>query len=217
MSKKGGGGVKETPEEQALAEIALERYNDYQQRFVPVENQTISEVMGNIEDPSNFGRDMANIATQQQFSAAEQGLASGLTARGARPGSGAFTGGLMDLNTARTASSAQGQAQATGLETSRNINNLQSLVGMGQGIATSGIQGMSTLADIANQQAIMDARAAYASRQAVGNAIGTGAGMYYGSQTNNQLTPNVQYPAAGNNGTGQVYGNIPPNTGIIGA
>lgn len=179
--------VEETPEEIALAEIAMERWNDYKQRFIPVENQAISDVMGESETSSEFGPGMANIASQSQFSQLEPAVASGLVRRGARPGSGAFEGGMIGLGLDRTASSAQGQANALGLQRTQNLQNMQTLINMGQGQATGALSGLGDAASFANQQAILDARASAAARNAIGSAIGTGAGMYYGNMNNNRI------------------------------
>lgn len=171
--------IPETPEEVALAKIAMERWKDYKNKFVPVENMAISNVMKEHDNPSEFGTGVANLATQEQFSNLEQQAAKGLTNRGAGPGSGEFMGAITGLNRDRIASSALGQTNAMGLARTQNQQNMQALINMGQGQASGALSGLADSANFAQQQAIMDARASAAARAAIGSAIGTGAGMYY--------------------------------------
>lgn len=182
MSKK-GDKPKATAEEKALAQIGLERWQDYQKRFVPVENAAIGRVMDDINNPDMQGEGLANVSTQQAFSDLERQTTTGLTLRGARAGSGAFLGGLTGVNMDRAAASGLSQVGAYGMQRGINIANLQNLIGIGQGQATGAMQGLTDVADAASRQAIMDARASAASRAALGQVIGLGAGAYFGSQT----------------------------------
>lgn len=180
MACGGDQEVPETEEEIALAQIATERWNDYKQRFIPAENMAIADVMGEAQNPSDFGPGMANIATQQAFSSMEPGVVSGIQGRGR--GRAGLETGLLNLNRDRIASSGLGQANAYGLQRTQNLQNLQSLINMGQGQAGSALSGLGDAASAAQQQAIMDARASAAARAAVGGAIGTAGGMWYGNQ-----------------------------------
>lgn len=175
----GSKQVKTTPEEKELAKIAGERWEDYKKRFIPVENLAIQDVMKDVETPSQFAPSMANLATQSEFSRLEPQVAQGLMARG-----GNLQEGLIGLNADRVASSGLGQAQAYGLDRGRTIGNLQTLVGIGTGQAGGAIQGLSSAADMAQRQAIMDARAAAAARAAMGQVIGIGAGIAGGAMMN---------------------------------
>lgn len=186
MSKK-GGAPEETEEERELARISSERWEDYKKRFIPVENLAIKDVMKDIESPTMEGEGLANISTQNIFSDLEEQTASGLASRGARIGSGAFAGNITDVNADRTASSAGGQAAAYGLQRRANVSNLQNLVNLGQGKASSGLSGLATVADAASRQAIIDARASAASRAALGQLAGTAAGVGFGLYNQNSI------------------------------
>lgn len=187
MACGGSNEVPETPEEIELARIAMERWSDYKTRFIPVENLAIQDVMKDVNEPSEFGPSMANLSAQMEFSRMEPQLTQGLTLRGARPGSGAFSGGLMNMNLDRTASSGLGQVNAMGLQRTQNIQNLGSLISMGQGQSTEALSGMGDIAAQAQRQAILDAQASAAARAAIGQAVGTGAGMWYGNMSNRSL------------------------------
>ena len=178
MACGGSEQVPETEEEKALAEIAAERWNDYKQRFIPIENRAIDDIMQDVNTPDMFGAGMANLATQQQFAGVEQGTVAGLFKR--RAGGNALGAGIINANRDRIASSASGQANAMGLNTTRNIHNLQSMVNVGLGQAGSALSGMGDAASAAQRQAILDARASAASRAAVGQVAGTAAGLGYG-------------------------------------
>jgi hypothetical protein len=183
--------IKETPEEKTLAKISSERWESYKARYIPVENMMINRTVGKLgkEDPRISG--MANTSTQMQFSGLEPKVTSGLTLRGAGPGSGAFTGAVTGLVRDRTKSSTSGQINSNILGTAQNINNLQNIVRLGQGHASGALTGLSQAANAASRQAILDAQAAAAARAAVGQAIGTAAGLTYGAYNTNQ-TPAPQ-------------------------
>jgi len=181
MACGGSNEVPETPEEIELAKIAMERWNDYKTRFIPVENIAIKDVMDNVNQPSEFGPSMANLSSQMEFSRMEPGVTRGLTLAGAGPGSGRFSGGLMNLGLDRTASSGLGQVNAMGLQRTQNIQNMGSLISMGQGQSAEALSGMGDIAAQAQRQAILDAQASAAARAAIGQAVGTGAGMWYGN------------------------------------
>lgn len=196
MSKR-GGGPEETEEEKELARIGFERWEDYKQRFIPVENLAIKDVMDDINSPTMEGEGMANVDTQSAFSELEEQTASGLARRGARTGSGAFAGSLTDVNLDRMASSSGGQSAAYGLQRRNNISNLQNLVNLGQGKASAGLAGLSTVADAASRQAIMDARASAASRAALGQVAGAAAGIGFGIYNSNSYIPTASPEALG--------------------
>ncbi len=188
----GSKGVPETPEEIELAQIASERWEDYKQKFIPVENQAISDVTKEFDNPSEFGANVANTSTQMAFSPVEASMARGLTTRGAGPGSGAFTGGIVGLNTDRAASSGLGQANAYGVQRTQNLQNMQSLINMGQGQAGSGLSGLGDAATLAQRNAFLDSRASAAARAALGQAAGAvagGVGSYYANLSSGGSSP----------------------------
>lgn len=199
MSKKGGDKPKETAEEKALAEIGLERYQDYKTRFVPVENMAIDKVLTDLNKPADVGAGWANTSTQMAFSKLEPQMTRGLTLRGAEAGSGAFTGAVTGLVRDRTKASSLSQVNAGIFKRAQDINNLESLINIGQGQANSSLSGLTDVANAANRQAIIDAQAAAAARAAVGQTVGTVAGVAYGNYANRTLTPDAVYQGVGPN------------------
>lgn len=198
--------VPESDEERSLAEIAVERFVRYRDKYVPVENIAIDKTTDYLEDPGDFGAGQANLATQTQYSALEPKLTTGLTLRGAKAGSGAFTGGVTGLVRDRTRSSAMGQVGTDIYERAQGIHNIGQLIRLGQGQATEGLQGMTASADAASRQAIMDAQASAAARSAMRQFIGTGVGMAsasYFNSPNEELPDRVSQSSGGINPTGR--------------
>jgi hypothetical protein len=184
--------IPETPEEIALAQVASERWQDYQKRFVPVENKAINYVENTNLGPMAAG--MANLGTQEAFSQGEQQVTGNMESRGMRAGSPGFGMNLAGYNINRAESTGLGGANAYGLATTQKLGNLQNLVAMGQGQAGASLSGQSDVAGLASRQATIDAQASIAARGAMGEGIGTFAGMSYGNYTNNK--PSVFDPNA---------------------
>jgi len=66
MSGGGGGGTEVTEEERGLAETGAAKWNDYQQRFVPVENNIIEQIKATPEKAQELAG-IANADVHQQF------------------------------------------------------------------------------------------------------------------------------------------------------
>lgn len=175
--------VPETPEEKALAGVAAERYLRYKQAFVPIENKAINLVENRDLGPLVAG--MANVGTQASFSRGEASLGAGLENRGLRVGSPGFGMNLAAYNLNRTESSGIGAANAYGITAGQKLNNLQSLVAMGQGQAGASLQGQEEATGLASRQAIIDTQAALAARGAIGGGLGTAAGLAFGNSSFN--------------------------------
>lgn len=191
----GGGGqqVPETPEARALAEIASQRYEQYKSRFIPIENIAINKTTGDLINPPQIAQNVANIGTQTQFSNAQPGVTANLATRGARPGSGAFGLNMAGFNTDRAVSTGLGQANASGLQRTQALQNMQNMVNIGQGQAGATLTGYGSLADAAARQSFIDAQAAAAARGAIGQTVGAGLGAYYGTANR---TPGLTPPAS---------------------
>ena len=74
MSGGGGGGdnkVEETQAQKEQSRIAIDRYNDYQQRFAPLENRLFGEVR-TTDGEYEQGMGRAATASESQFSGARQ-------------------------------------------------------------------------------------------------------------------------------------------------
>ena len=154
----GGGGsttIKDTPAQKSLARIAAQRFNLYQQYFVPLENQFIADVQS-LKDPSNFENvaSFVNTIQQPEFQEQRRQLAQQAFQQGVDPTSGQYRGRTQQLS----------QAQARGL-----------------GIGTAeGMSGLGDVGKIAQQRAQAEAKTSFAKAQTVPAAIGTGVGLGVG-------------------------------------
>lgn len=186
----GGGGSKqdplqETPAEQEMARIAVERYNDYQTRFAPLENRLMAEVR---TTPGEYaqGLGQANAASEQQFANARNQYRDQQFARGVNPASGAFTAGLGGLKRSEALSSGNNMASMGQSLSDQEVYGLAGVTQLGQGQSTNAFQQYGQQASSAQQQAMSDAQIALneslANQQLTGSVLGMGAAglMHYG-------------------------------------
>ncbi len=193
MAGGGGGGPQETALDKELASIGVERYSRYKERFAPVEDYSIKQVTEGREGGAERAQGVSAANYEQQFGLAEPALAMGLGGRSAGTlSSGAgklgIAQGAVDKGTARGLG-----AVDTGLGSERTyFGNLQSLINIGQGKSDQALTGLNRAAQASQNQAIIDARASAAARNALLGAVGTGVGTYYGSlgpSTGSGLSP----------------------------
>jgi len=166
----------ETAEERELAGIAAESYDDWRQRWLPLQ-QEFFEDMQDVEPRRMEALGSANADYAQAFGRAERGLESSLMAGSGGPGSGRFAMGLGGFSLDRAQSTGQGMADVDSLIDDQYAAGLQSLIDMGRGERSNALQGMSQAADVAQRQAFSDAQTAFSNRAANMNAIGTGVGL----------------------------------------
>lgn len=163
---KGGGGgeVSETPEEKELARIASEKWDRYQDVFVPLENQYMDEV-------DRMGTQGAmDEVTGQAASTTQQGVGE----MPVNPNEGAPMGGIGSaLGSARAGAVSRA---GTGLR-GQEIAGKQGLVAMGQGQSAEAMQGLGDVATQAAQEAQGEAFRDFNRRNAWANLAGQAAGM----------------------------------------
>ena len=180
----GGDKPKQTAEEKELGRIAVERWNDYQVRFKPIEDQYINDVQ---MTDSDFNQVRGSTATsvQQAFSGAETDLTNNLFASGVDPSSGAFIDALDGVSQDRGLSLGTGINEAENAVDNAHVQGLQNVVAMGQGQATQAIDGMGQMAGNATNEAINRSNNSFQERSAglqlAGTVAGAGTAMYMNS------------------------------------
>lgn len=172
----GGGEVKETAEEREIARIATEQWNDYQTRFIPVENAYMDKARITDED-TDFLQGEAAKAVQGEYSKAEQRLMTQFGLSGAAPGSGKFGAGMAALDAGRGAQLGLSVAQTGEQAKDLHAEGLQSMIAMGRGQAHNAQLGLGQNAALAAGNAINNAANRQYGRAATGQALGTAAGM----------------------------------------
>jgi len=172
---KGGKTPKETAEERELGRIAVERWNDYQTRFKPIEDQFIEDVQ---MTDSDFNQVRGSTATsvQQNFSEVENSLKDNLFVKGVDPSSDAYIDALDDVSQDRALSLGTGVNEAEVAVDNAHLKGLQSVVAMGQGQATEALDGLGAIAGDATNEAINRSKKSFQNRSAGLQLVGTVAG-----------------------------------------
>lgn len=190
-----GGGSddpKQTPEERELGRIAIERWNDYQTRFRPVENDYIEDVRRTDSDYAQ-ARGQATSAVQQAFDPMEDQLRSNLFYTGVSPESTQFLEAMSGMDEDRALSIGTGVNEAETAVSNQHVAGLQGVVAMGQGQSAEALGGMGQVAGDATTEAVNRAYRSFDNRQAGLHLAGTvaGAGANYAMNAPTP-GPNVQ-------------------------
>jgi hypothetical protein len=183
---KGGGGgqtAQINPEEQALAQISQEKWDEYKARYVPLENQWIDKV-GHLNDASyhNDASALASNEVKAQYGEQTSGLAGSMT--------GQRVGGNDYLNQANNITQARSKANTA--VTDRSLNGTQDIIAMGQGQATQGLQGMNDVANASVNAQIANNTNKFYANQNTQAMYGTVAGGLTAASAN--YSPNNSQP-----------------------
>lgn len=180
MGSKGGGEVKETAEQRAVAAIAAESFRDYEKRWVPIENEMIRQIRDVDDDIARAG-EVSMSGTTQAFGAMRPAVEKGLAAARAAPGSGRFYDAESGLTVRQGASGGLNMAASRQGMRDRALSNLSNVVAMGRGQEAEALTGLSHQASISGQEAITDAARAASDSAAFGTFVGTAAGFGLGA------------------------------------
>ena len=180
----GGGGsttIKDTKSQKALASIAAQRFNLYQQYYVPLENQYMSDVFS-MASPSAFkGVEGYVTAIQQpEFQAARKNMQQQAFAVGADPTSGQYQARASQMQQAQAQGMGRGTAEALSGQVDRYYQGMQNIVAMGQGQAGTAMAGLGDVASLGLQRSKAIAQQNMSGYQSSLGAIGAGAGLGYG-------------------------------------
>ena len=109
----GGGGstqISDTKAQKTLSSIAAQRFNLYQQYYVPFENQYMSDVFA-MKSPSAFENVESFVTSVQQpeFQSARRNMQNQAFAMGADPTSGQYQGRAAQAQEAQAAGMGRGR------------------------------------------------------------------------------------------------------------
>lgn len=98
MGKGGSGKVEETAAQKALAEVAMQQWQLYQNELKPYEDLFMNKV-DDLKREEEFDKlaGTAALGTAQSFGEARQGLADGMAAAGVDPSSGKYQEAMKEL------------------------------------------------------------------------------------------------------------------------
>ena len=190
----GGSSVPEqqiTPQEREVARISEEKWKFFETHGKPTASRYVSAVTG-----FTVGEDGSlQVAANQRVRDASgklrtdsSGAVAGVEAafapkmRSVNPNSGAYRGGLVDMEAAQLRSGTEADAGMRLGQQNRGLRGLENAVALGRGQQTSAIRGLSELAPTAGQKAAADAQTAFNDQSANRYLVGqlAGAGMTYG-------------------------------------
>lgn len=204
------GGVGQTPQQRAQAEVAIQQLQDFKQRWQPVQQQlaeTIVKAGGRESFERKQAQGMATTDTAAQFGDAQEKLRQGSEAQGLG-GSTKQKLAVAGLGDDAAASSGMGVAGADQRIDDAYVQGLGQIMALGRGEKATAVQGMGQMARMSGQQAASDAAMSLQRRageaQVAGQALGMGLSGAFGAPQQNFTAPN----AAGNyaNPAGSTYG-----------
>lgn len=183
----GGGGIDDTEDQKELAAIALDRFNRYQQVYVPAENRYIDEVRNydsaaRLEQAS--GAATANV--QSAFTEGFAGQRQDMAAAGINPASGTSMQAITDFGSNSMFAQSDNMNRSEQSIQDAKLTGEQNVVAMGQGVAGNAMSGIADAAgysfDEANRRRDNAFNSSSANRYVAGAAIGGAIGYQrYGS------------------------------------
>lgn len=169
--------MRESPYEQALADISESKLHRYEKFYRPVENKFMGRV-GQMDRESQYdlAGGMAEAGVEKQFDPALRTDQNNMIVAGAAPNSGAFIArqGLM-RSTAGDAAAQSGVTAKLG-QRSRYLAGMGTIVGMGNGQGGDAQASMSSLAAQSASQAKADVQNKWETDAATAGALGTAIG-----------------------------------------
>ena len=178
MSGGGSGKIKDTKAQKALASIAARRFNLYQQYYVPLENQYMSDVFA-MKSPAAFENveGFVNALQQPEFQAGRRQMQQRAFSMGADPTSGQYQAAASQMQQAQAQGMGRGTAEALSGQVDRYYQGMQNIIAMGQGQAGTAISGIADVGQLAQKRGIAEAQQAFQKAQAGQTVIGQGLGF----------------------------------------
>ena len=177
-----GGGdnkIEETEYEKAQAQVALERWGDYQGIFKPYENKFMGEV-DKLNSEANYQRagELAMSPLAKSFADVGMQAQTQMNRQGVNPNSGKGISQRNELGTAQAGAEVDSISRANMSQQDNYVGGLQNIVAMGQGQAGQAMNGMSDLAQMGQRNAYDAAQTSQSNsnniRAGVGAAVGAG-------------------------------------------
>lgn len=185
MSGGGSNKIKDTKAQKQLAQIAAKRFNLYQQYYVPLENQFMSDVF-KMQSPSQMEsvQSFVTALQQPQFQKQKMQQEQMAFAQGADITSGQFQAGSDAMSQAQARGMGTGTAEALSGQTDRYYQGMGNIIAMGQGQAGQAMSGLGDIGALSQKRAIAEAQSDVSDYQGTLGAIGTAAGLGYGYSRN---------------------------------
>lgn len=177
MSGGGGNQIPETPLQKAQAQVASQQWQDYQKRWLPVQQFFIQRTESNLPAKRAYLEGVGNTDVRGQFENAREGLNAALSQRGALPGSNASVFGNEKLASSKGQALGLNRTNVDDAVTRQYLGGLQDIVQMGRGQQATSDAALSDIAGMSGRSAAAQAQAAEQEAAGLGEAIGTGVGL----------------------------------------
>lgn len=203
MGKK-SGQVKETPQQKAMAQVAMAQLADYRKRWLPVQRNLAETIKRDGAADSSARRQAAGQASTEgavRFGEARGALESALTDSGAGVGSSKFKLATAGLGDDEATSRGLGFVAADQAIDDGYMQGLGALAAIGRGERANAMGGMARVADMSGQQAKADAE--MSAQRRAGNAQMVG--QLAGFGLSQAMRPAAAAPQ-GVNGTNDIAG-----------
>lgn len=173
--------IQETPQQRAMVEFALNRFQDWKQRWLPVQKNLMSQIQaagkeGSAAREAAAGKTATD--TTIQFAKAQGGVQKALTNTGASAGSSKFNLGVAGLGADQAKSKGLGLMVADQLVDDAYLQGLSAIAATGRGERATVADALGRSARQSSAQAAADAEAAMAERagnaQVAGQLVGFG-------------------------------------------
>lgn len=199
--------IQETPQQRAMAEFAVNRFQDWKQRWLPVQKHLISQIQAAGKEGSQAREAAAGKAatdTAMQFAKTQAGVQKALTNSGAGAGSSKFNLAVAGAGGDQAKSKGLGLMVADQMIDDAYVQGLSAIAATGRGERATVSDSLGRMARQSGAQAAADAEAALSQR--MGNAQVAGQLVGFGLQGALSKTPDT--------GFGSVPGGyVDPGTG----
>lgn len=190
---KGGDTVKETEAQKAFADVASKNWDDYQRRWVPVQNvfkQRVEQI--GASKPVAIGRAATDVTGE--FGKARTGLDVSNASRGINVGSGRGIFGDANLDTSQASSKSAVMGSADRSIDEQYFKGLTDVINIGRGEKASAEFGSENLANMSAERARADAQNSQLASAGIGSGIGTAVGTAGGIALNKMTQPSITAP-----------------------
>jgi hypothetical protein len=184
--------VKESQQEKAAAEVALKKWNYYQETYRPIEDQFMKNVDSmNSDGAKDFATGTAASAVTANFDNTRKQAGGSLRSAGINPNSGAYKSTMNEIEQAEAGASSDAKVRALNSVEDNYVTGLSNVSAIGRGQSTQAQHGLHDLAVGAQQKATQSAVDSFNRSSDNLNAAGSlaGAALYMGKNSNQSVTP----------------------------
>lgn len=151
--KGGGGEIKETSEEHALADVSMEQWNRFQTTLKPFEEEWRSNLTMDAGDHAKMAGQV-NAGVGAEYDKEQHRVEGQQFKAGHDPSSGQFKGAVAGLSGDRGTDSSRAITTADQAVDDRTYQGLQQAINIGRGEAGDSMRDMTTLAHDATTSAV---------------------------------------------------------------